>query len=183
MRITRLKIGKAKSHFEFLKWKTFFLLLMLTFFSCSYDKGETVSLSDAALLDLIKSPAGYTYYKNNTDTLLSDPSSPHDRYARIRFNSIAAAAMNNDLSNLGGSRFPDGSIIVKELYPRSGGNLSLWAAMFKTSVDNNTGGGWVWGEYRLNGDILFSTSQKGVGCISCHSAAGNVDLVRTFSLH
>ncbi len=55
--------------------------------------------------------------------------------------------------------------------------------MFKTIADANTGGGWSWAEYAPNGDIIYSTSRKGVNRTGCHSASGNVDFIRTFSLH
>ncbi|TAH42827.1 MAG: hypothetical protein EYC69_04450 [Bacteroidetes bacterium] len=161
----------------------FIFLFLIMLGSCTNDKAERVSLSDAALLDLIKSSAGYQYYKNTEDTLISDPSSPHGSFVRIRFNQTAAAAMNSDMSALGGSRFPDGSIVVKEIYATSGGDIKFYAAMFKTSMDENTGGDWIWGEYRGNGETFYSTSKKGADCTACHGASGNVDLVRTFSLH
>ncbi len=178
-----LCIGKKLLHPN--RWKGTSLLLFFSIFfnSCTNDKAERVSLSDAALLDLIQSNAGYQYYKNSTDTLRSDPSSPHGSFVRIRFNQTAASAMNSDLSNLGGSRFPDGSIVVKEIYATSGGDIKFYAAMFKTSMDENTGGDWIWGEYRDNGETFYSTSKKGADCTACHGASGNVDLVRTFSLH
>ena len=176
-------VGKKYLHSDSRKSISLLLFLLMFFNSCTNDKAERVSLSDAALLELIQSNAGYQYYKNSTDTLVSDPSSPHGSFVRIRFNQTAASAMNSDLSNLGGSRFPDGSIVVKEIYATSGGDLKFYAAMFKTSMDENTGGDWIWGEYRDNGETFYSTSKKGTDCTACHGASGNTDLVRTFSLH
>lgn len=159
------------------------LFVISIFLSCTYDKGENVSVSDATLFDLIKTNAGYQYYKNSSDTLTSDPDSPHKNFVRVRFNSVAAASMNNDLSNLTGARFADGSIVVKEIFNSPGDQLNLYAVMFKTSVDNNTSGGWIWAEYRPNGDVFYSTNKKGDQCTGCHSVSGNVDFVRTFALH
>ncbi len=151
--------------------------------SCSYDKGESVSINDGTFFDLINTVSGFQYYKRTTDTLVSASGSPHGSYMRVRFNQTAVESMNSDLSSLTANRFADGSIGVKEIYDSPGGNLKLYAAMFKTTVDANTGGGWIWAEYGPGGDIVYSTNRKGADCTGCHSASGNQDLVRTFSLH
>lgn len=158
-----------------------FFLFLTASTSCSNDKIEKVSISDATLFELSNTTAGFTYYKNLLDTL--DALGPHTQFVRIRFNAIAASALNEDRSNLKTAKFPKGSLIVKEVYSSRGANLNLYASMFKSSEDLNTGEGWIWGEYRKNGDIFYSTAKKGADCTGCHSAGGNVDLVRTFSLH
>lgn len=166
-------------------WRKFAFTMMISFifFSCSYDQGERVSLNDATLFELSKSLVGFQYFKRSTDTLDSNSGSPHNRYMRVRFNETAIEGMNSDLSDLEADRFPSGSLIVKELYDSPGGSLKLYASMFKSTADANTGGGWIWAEYGPGGDVIYSTLRKGADCTGCHSASGNADLVRTFSLH
>ena len=180
-----MKDFPINKYFKLSKWINPVLCILpgLILFSCSNDKAEKVSLSDESLFKLSNTTAGYRYFKDKPDTLLKDVSSPHGPYVRIRFNNIAVAAMNNDYSNLATARFPDGSVVVKEVYNTPGGVLQVYAVMFKSSVDNNSGAGWIWGEYKADGETIYSTNRKGEGCTGCHSAPGNVDLIRTFSLH
>ncbi len=175
-------IGDSINEFRNL-YSIFLIVLCIFLCSCSYDKKEDVSLSDATLFELIESNVGYRYFKNSIDTLVSDAESDHGSFVRIRFNSIAVAALNSDLSNLNSSKFPDGSIVVKEIYDVSGENIVYYAAMFKSSVDKNSSGSWLWAEYRADGETFYSATKGGVACTGCHSASGNADLVRTFSLH
>ncbi len=158
-------------------------ILFLTIISCTNDKGEELSINDATLFELSNSQSGFQYYKRTTDTLVSDGSSPHGSYVRIRFNETAAGAMNSDLSNLSADRYPHGSLIVKEVYDSPGGSLKAYASLFKSTIDVNTAGGWIWAEFGPDGEVLYSSIKKGGDCSPCHASAGNVDLIRTFSLH
>jgi hypothetical protein len=151
--------------------------------SCSYDQGEELSINDNTLFEMSGTVSGFQYFKRTTDTLVSDGSSPHGSFVRIRFNETAANAMNSDLSALNSDRFPDGSLVVKEIYDAPGASLKVYAVMFKSSIDLNSGGGWIWAEYGSGGDVIYSAASKGNACTACHSAPGHVDFVRTFALH
>ena len=157
---------------------TFFAIasMIVIIQSCKKDKTDTDA--DSALYSEV-SAGGYTFYQNGT--LLSGAApSPHGSF-KLRFNATAQAALDSTGELPAGNNFPNGSIIVKEIF--SGSNINLIAVMKKDPSNGNAGSGWVWAEYNTDGSSAFSTGKKGDGCISCHSGNPNRDLVRTFDLH
>lgn len=90
--------------------------------------------------------------------------------------------MNDSVSNLDASSFPDESMIVKEIYTLKGQPVRLLAIMYKLRNASNSGSGWVWTELKGNGDVIYSAANKGDQCVACHSE-NDADLVRTFMLH
>jgi len=134
--------------------------------------------TDRALYDeTIQS--GYVYYQNAA-LLPGLGNSPHGSF-KLRFNAIAAAALDSTGELPVGSTFPDGSIIVKDVY--SGSNITLYAVMKKDASNSDAGDGWLWAEFEPNGKTIISTSKKGNSCIGCHSGNTNRDLTNTFDLH
>jgi hypothetical protein len=91
--------------------------------------------------------------------------------------------MDTGASSLQAERFPEESMIVKEIYFSEGGPLESIAVMYKSTSATNSSGGWIWNEMHPDGTVTYSAGRNGDGCVSCHSQAGSVDLVRTFSLH
>lgn len=148
--------------------------------SCKKDN-ETTS-TDTDLYNAISSTSGYTYYVGTPGITAGVGNSPHG-FERVRFNSIAQAALDSTGKLPAGASFPTGSIIVKEIYSSASGGLNLYAVMKKDPASNNSGSGYLWAEFKTDGSAVFSTSKKGDGCISCHSGSTNRDLVRTFDLH
>lgn len=150
-----------------IKSTTTFLFALLAFLllitSCSKTTDE-----DKSLYEKVKSDAGFTFYKNNTTVLQSSGSSPHNAYFRMRYNSIAINAMTDSGKLPVGGTFPEGSLVVKELYDSPTGSLKLLAVMEKAS-QGSTGAGWKWAEYTTDGKAAYSVAKKGEGCISCHS--------------
>lgn len=121
------------------------------------------------------------YYVNTPGITAPASESPHGSF-RVRFNSIAAAALDTITGELPeGGTFPEGSLIVKDVY--EGGSLSLYAVMKKAAHDPLAGANWLWAEIHTDGAVAFSASKKGDGCISCHSSGQQRDLVRVFDLH
>lgn len=153
-----------------------FLASIVTFQSCKKDKTEVNF--DAVLYSEITS-GGFTYYQSGNLLTGASPS-PHGDF-KLRFNSTALAALDSTGELSTGSSFPAGSIIVKEVFSDS--TINLYAVMKKDPSNVNAGNGWVWAEYRTDGSVVFTTVNKGNGCISCHSGTPNRDLVRTFDLH
>jgi hypothetical protein len=153
------------------KLKLFSLLL---FISCKKDSN---SPSDENLFKEI-SETGYSYYQNG-DILTAASASPHGAF-KLRFNKIAQDALDATGELPSGATFPDGSVIVKDVY--NNGSLDLYAIM-KKSTDANAGSGWLWSEYKPDGSVVYSISKKGDACISCHNSGVTRDLVRTFDLH
>lgn len=125
---------------------------------------------------------GYTYYKADSTVKPSSSPSAHNAFFRVKFNQTALAALTDSGRLPAGAVFPDGSIVVKELYNSVNGELQLLAVMEKASGNSAAGNNWLWAEFEPGGKAVFSTSKKGNGCISCHNASGNRDYVRLFEL-
>lgn len=125
---------------------------------------------------------GYTYYKGDSAVKPSSSPSAHNAFFRVKFNAVAQAALTDSGRLPVGAAFPEGSIVVKELYNSSTGALALLAVMEKASGNSAAGNNWLWAEFEPGGKAVFSTSKKGNGCISCHNASGNRDYVRLFEL-
>ncbi len=157
---------------------TLLMIALFVFFVQSCKKDKEAENANKALFDQVNA-GGYTYF-NNGDLLSGAPPSPHGSF-KLRFNATAQSALDSTGRLPAGSTFPNGSIIVKEIF--SGSSISLLAVMKKDPSNTNAGAGWLWAEYRTNGDVAFDISKKGDGCISCHSGTPNRDLTRTFDLH
>lgn len=159
------------------------ITLLIFLAACSSKKEEGVIISDATLFDLTQPVSSFTYLKKSLDTLPVAGNSPHGGYVRVRFNQKAISAMNDSATRLSKTFFPDESLIVKEVYGTSGGQLLEYSVMYKVPGAANSGSGWVWAEYLPDGTTEYSAGNKGGECISCHSASGNYDLVQIFRFH
>ena len=92
---------------------------------------------------------------------------PHSDAVEIFVNDVLEAA----LAEPGATKWPEGSIIVKDGYTDDGEN-NLVAIMEKRSD------GWYWAEYDGDGTALYSGAPA--ICTDCHSSGS--DFVRAFSL-
>ncbi|HNQ11915.1 MAG TPA: cytochrome P460 family protein [Bacteroidia bacterium] len=147
--------------------------------ACKKDKQE-ITAEDSTLFS--NSTSGtYTFY-NNIDTIY-DPAggSPHGNF-KLKFNSVANAALDSTGKLPVGSSFPNNSVIVKDVYSSSG-NLNLVVVMQKASGNSNAGANWLWGEYKPNGEVVYSVREKGASCTGCHGVSGNRDYTLSFDLH
>lgn len=141
--------------------------------------------SDAGLFALVTQtqPFGtYTAFPNldaNTAGMLNG-TGPHVPTVRVRINAQAAGALQNGRLP-SSARFPDGSVIFKEIIT-SGGDANLYAVMFKDRDNPLAGNGWLWAEYRPNGSTAFSVTSRGNACTGCHSLSDGPrnDSVRIF---
>jgi hypothetical protein len=95
------------------------LLFALHISSC---KKENTNI-DATLYNEIKSVGGFIYYKGDNTVLQSSTASAHTPYFRVRYNSTAYAALTDNGKLPVGATFPDGSVVVKELYTSLTGEL------------------------------------------------------------
>lgn len=151
------------------------LLLMIYVTACRKDKSLT---ADKLLYNEINE-SGYTYYQNGN--LLNGVSpSPHGAF-KLRFNAIALAALDSLRELPKGSTFPEGAVLVKEVYEN--GSLSLYVVMKKEPSNQNEGSGWLWAEYNPDGSVDYPVNKKGQDCIGCHNGGLTRDLTRTFDLH
>lgn len=154
----------------------FVLTTSLLLFSCKKEKEEKAANEK---LFQEATAGGYSFYQSGA--LLNGTSpSPHGQF-KLRFNQVAQNALAGDGELSPEGTFPDGSVIVKELY--SNNQLMLLAIMKKSTSDENAGNGWIWAEYKPEGEVSYSVEKKGEGCINCHSGNPHRDLVRTFDLH
>jgi hypothetical protein len=94
-------------------------------------------------------------------------SSAHRPNVRVSMNEKAFAALQNGRLPSGGV-FPEGSIIFKEVID-PGGNVSLFAVMYKERLNPFAREGWLWAELRPSGGAAYSVTNGGSGCIACHS--------------
>lgn len=126
---------------------------------------------------------GFTYYQNSTGYLPSSNASGHgEPYFRVRFNQIAYAALADSGRLPAGAVFPEGSIVVKELYDNSNGQLKIVAIMEKSASNTLAAKGWLWSEYKADGKLIVSVNDKGKACTGCHSTNSR-DYTRLFDLY
>ena len=161
--------------------------------SCGGDKsviapspqtGGAIS-SDSGLFALVTQtqPFGtYTAFPNleaNAVGILNG-TGPHVPMVRVRMNAQAAGVLQNG-SLPSGARFPDGSVIFKEIIT-SVGDANLYAVMYKDRDNPLAGNGWLWAEYRTNGSTAYSLTSRGNACTGCHSLSDGPrnDSVRIF---
>jgi hypothetical protein len=154
------------------------LLAILSIHSCTKEKNvsDAEESTDKRLYDMSKSTTGFTWFKN-TDVLLNKSTgSAHPQgFLRTRYNSIAATKLDAAGRIMNGVSFPEGSLIVKELF-QNASTLDQYAILYKKSNSPDAdANGWVWGYIKADGVIVQSASQKGNGCIGCHSQNGNID--------
>ena len=151
----------------------FLTAISLAIFSCKKKK------TNEALYEEAKS-GSLTFYKGK-DTLW-DPKggSPHG-YFKLKFNQTALNALGADGKLPAGQTFPDGSVIVKEIY--SGGSITLYAVMKKDPKSKFASNKWVWGEYKPNGKVVIGVNKEGKDCVSCHTSGVTRDLTLSFDLH
>ncbi len=153
--------------------------------SCKDDKEDDpipAPTTDEQLFTEISTLTGYTYYVGTPDITAALGGSPHG-FERVRFNAIAQAALDGTGKLPVGGTFPEGSVIVKNIYASATGPLTMMAVMKKASTNSSSGSNYLWAEFKLNGENVYSSALQGAGCVSCHSAPDNRDLVRTFDLH
>lgn len=147
--------------------------------SCKKDEEDEKKANNDLYCEI--NAGNYSYY-TGTQTITEGLSGAHG-FIKVRLNAKAVSALDSTGKLPPGGVFPNGSVIVKEMYSSLSGGLNLYAIMKKEPGNENAGSGWLWGEYKPGGDVVFSVGKKGNGCISCHSDPVNRDLVRTFDLH
>ena len=146
---------------------------ILTIHSC---KKEPAAGIDLELYNMSKTTDGFIWYKNTDALLPKSAGSGHSQpYLRTRYNTVAATKLAAGGAIQAGATFPEGSLIVKELYSNPT-TLARYAILYKQSSNTNADAkGWVWGYINADGTVAEPASSKGSGCISCHSQADNID--------
>lgn len=108
-------------------------------------------------------------------------SEAHNPIVRVRLNASAMGALQGGRLPAGG-RFPDGSIVLKEIGPSAGAPPTTYAVMYRDAANRLSANGWVWAEFSPSGSVQYSVSNRGAGCAGCHQRERGQqnDLVRTF---
>lgn len=142
--------------------------------ACKKDKAP--SETDLELYEMSKTTAGFVWFKDTNLLLSKSSGSAHPQaYLRTRYNSIAASKLDSNGKIIAGSVFPQGSLIVKELYENST-TLSRYAILYKNAGSKDAdANGWVWGYIDAGGSVAEPASKKGASCINCHSQSNNID--------
>ncbi len=162
-------------------WQRLVCVSLLSFTCACGDTEEMAQGTDLQLLNMAKSTVDMTWYKNSDASLARSSGSGHNEpFLATRYNAIAAAVLDAnkkvDPSKLINGKFPEGSLIVKELR-ESDGTISKYAIMYKQAGHADEGGGWVWGYVRPNGNVAHAASEKGSICVGCHqNSSGSIDL-------
>lgn len=156
-----------------LKLFIFYLLVSVIFYSCRKDKGidPDLAFKDFALFDSCVKTDGIKFYKNSPQTIYSGNNGPHGAF-KLKFNSIANNALTDNGKLPVGGKFPENSMVIKEVI--KDGSVSLYAIMYKRK------GAWLWAEYGADSKVLFSVNNDPSVCINCHNQTGNRDLVTSF---
>jgi hypothetical protein len=136
----------------------------------------TQAVTDAQVFETAKQTSGYTWYKNSDVLLGRTAKSGHtEPFMRTRYNSVAATMLDASAKVKAGAVFAEGSIITKELI-NADRSVNGYAVLWKRKQDPNADAdGWVWGYVTGSGGVRHAVSNKGNGCIGCHSIAGHID--------
>jgi len=163
--------------FRFAVIALFIFIVLISLTNCK----KEASGEDKILFDKSISTSGFTYYKGSDAILPSSNPSAHNPFFRMRYNATALNAMTDNGKLPVGASFPDGSLIVKELYNAQTGALKLLAVMEKSSSNSLSAENWLWAEYEPDGKVAYSIHKKGEGCTGCHSTDAR-DYNRVFNL-
>ena len=154
-------------------------IILLSFAQCN--KNEKATGPDLELYNEATASTGFTFYQDNPAILTSSNPSAHNDFMRVKFNAIAKSALGLDGRLPVGASFPNGSLIVKELYDNQSGSIALYAVMKKDSTNPSAGVNWLWAEFNPDATVAFSVTENGSGCIGCHSTNSR-DYSRVFNL-
>lgn len=151
------------------------LLSVMALSSC-FKKDKAFSDTDQKLYQMALKTEGFVWYKNSSNYLDKSSGTGHSQpFLRTRYNAIAATMLNPNGTIQSGIQFPEGSVIVKELYD-SNKKLERYAILYKNASNITAdANGWVWGYINANATTAVSADLKGSSCISCHTQENNID--------
>jgi len=147
-------------------------IIFIPLLGCNKARG-----TDGELLSMAKETEGFVWFKNDNSILDVTVGSAHPQpLLRTKYNTTAATMLDSNYRVTEGITFPDGSLIVKELYDDQT-TIGRWAILYKQSGHKDADAtGWVWGYINGSGSVAAPAEDKGQACISCHSQSGNIDM-------
>jgi hypothetical protein len=107
--------------------------------------------------------------------------SPHGNF-NLNFNQTPHDAFGVDGKLPVGQTFPEGSLIVKEIYDANN-QLIVYAVMKKDRKSKFANHKWIWAEYNADGSSKVSIAREGKDCVDCHTSGITRDLTLSFDLH
>ena len=163
--------------------------------ACSGDRPSTATpsptaptgslSSDAALFRLVTQTEPFGSYSlfPNAEAVTAgtlNGSTAHRPMVRVSLNTTAAAVLPNGRLSPG-TRFPNGSVIFKDVRT-NGGASTVYTVMYKDGLNPLASNGWLWAEYSPTGSVVYSITNRGAACTGCHSLEQGPqnDFVRTF---
>lgn len=137
------------------------LSIALLMVSCSREADEATSLSDEALISMVKQTEAIDVSSSVVRMKAQD--------FRIKMNAIA----QNTLSANGkmSVTYAVNSMLVKEYFDHNG-LVTGYDVMYKAPADPNSSDGWLWASYDENGNPTYPVAMKGAKCNSCHNPSG-----------
>lgn len=154
-----------------------FAILCAGMMACKKRKEE--KLNESLFNETVNT--SFSYYRGIDSVYTAAGGSPHGSF-KLKFNSTAAAALTDNGRLPAGQEFPDGSLILKEV--NSGSGATLYVVMKKDKESKfRSEGDWVWAEYGVDGEAVYSAGKKGESCTGCHTTGTSRDFVRSFDLH
>ncbi|HNI43708.1 MAG TPA: cytochrome P460 family protein [Chitinophagales bacterium] len=149
------------------------------FYGCAKD--EKTPLDEWLIEESLRNDL--VYYKGQDQLLDPKGSSPHPHF-KLLFNPKAASVLDASGKLPIGASFPDSSLVLKVTYKPNGEDIKELVPMYKLSTSEYSENGWLWAKYSPTGSkALYSVSNKGDKCASCHSSSGNRDFTLAFDLH
>ncbi len=163
-----------KKHISAILLLTASIISFVFFNSCKHE--NEVSDTDIALYELATEPDGFTWYKHADSLLNRSAGSGHgEPFLRTRYNAVAATQLDANGKISAAAVFPEGSLVVKELF-NNASSIGRYAILYKKSDSPDADSkGWVWGYINADGSVAESATNKGNACIGCHSQTGNID--------
>jgi hypothetical protein len=152
----------------------FLICLVIIMHSCKKDAEKKGTNAD--LYEMSIKTNGFTWYKKSDALLNKSIGSGHPQaFLRTRYNAIAAAMLDSIGKVIPGSQFPEGSLVVKELF-KDANTLERYAILYKQSNNHDADSrGWVWGYINVDKSVEFDADRKGSSCTGCHTQADNID--------
>ena len=173
------------------------LVMVIWWAGCSGDRQSTAApsptptaptsglSSDAAFFRLVTQTEPFGAYSlfPNAEAVTAgtlNGSTAHRPMVRVSLNPTAAGALQNGKLPPG-ARFPNGSVIFKDVRT-SGGATTVYTVMYKDVTNPLASNGWLWAEYSQTGSVVYSITNRGGACTGCHSLEQGPqnDFVRTF---
>lgn len=150
------------------------LIVISAFTSCS--KKDNEKTIDEELFEMALKTEGFVWHQLSDELLDKSPGSGHTTpFLRTRYNNIASNYLDSEGKVIDGTIFPEGSLIVKELYDADETFVS-YSILYKNAINENSDSeGWVWAIINADKSAEVSAETKGTGCIQCHSQTGNID--------